>query len=154
LRDWLSHTANIRVHGTTGRVPFELFVEKEQAALTPYASVAPYRLSQPVPRTVSWESLVHYQGSRYSVPPAYAGKSVQVESEAGMVSIRCGDLVIAEHPQAQKSGQSLVQREHLDELWELAVERTPLPETAPRWHLTGVMEVEQRPLRAYEEVLS
>jgi transposase len=150
-RHWLDHTANARLHSTTGRIPRELFAEKEQAVLTPHGMLAPYALSQPVTRLVSWESLVHYQGSRYSVPPAHAGKSVQVVASAGLVRIRCGELIIAEHLQALKSGQCLVQREHLDELWKLAVARTPLPEDQPRWHLSGAMEVEQRSLRAYEE---
>ena len=151
-RHWLDHTANARLHSTTERIPSELFAEQEQAILTAYATVQPYRVNQPVTRGVSWESLVHYQGSRYSVPPAHAGKTVHVIAAAGMVSIRCGDLIIAEHPQALKSGQCLVQREHLDELWKLAVARTPLPDDQPRWQLTGAMEVQQRPLRAYEEV--
>src|SRR5437899_3899382 len=153
-RHWLDHTANARLHSTTQEVPSELFKQKEQAALTPYATVAPYRVSQPVSRVVSWESLVHYQGSRYSVPPAHAGQTVQVAADAGMVTIRCGDLIIAEHPQALKSGQCLVQREHLDDLWKLAVARTPLPQDHPRWQFNGSMEVQQRPLRAYEEVVT
>jgi transposase len=151
-RHWLEHTANARLHSTTERVPRELFTEKEQAALTAYATVPPYRVSQPVTRIVSWESLVHYQGSRYSVPPAHAGKTVQVITAAGMITIRCSDLIIAEHPQALKAGQCLVQREHLDELWKLAVVRTPLPADQPRWQFTGTLEVQQRPLQAYEEV--
>ncbi len=153
-RHWLDHTANARLHSTTERVPVELFAEKEQAALTPYSTVAPYRVSQPVSRIVSWESLVHYQGSRYSVPPAHAGKTVQVVAAAGMVTIRSGDLIIAEHPQALKNGQCLVQREHLEDLWKLATVRTPPPEERPRWELNNTLEVEQRPLRTYEEVIA
>lgn len=152
-RHWLEHTANARLHGTTEAVPAELFKEKEQATLTPYSTVAPYHTSQPVRRVVSWESLVHYQGSRYSVPPAHAGQTVQVAAAAGMVTIRCGELILAEHPQALKSGQCLVQREHLDDLWKLAVARTPLPQDHPRWQFNGSREVQQRPLRAYEEVV-
>jgi transposase len=153
-RHWLDHTANARLHSTTERVPAELFLEKEQAVLTPYATVTPYRVSQPVNRIVSWESLVQYEGSRYSVPPAHAGKTVQVAADAGMITIRCGEVIIAEHPQALKNGQCLVQREHLDELWKLAAARTPMAPETPRWQLTGSMQVEQRSLRAYEEVLS
>lgn len=153
-RHWLDHTANVRLHSATKRVPAELFAEKEQAALTPYATVPAYRVSQPAQRVVSWESLVHYQGSRYSVPPAHAGKTVQILAEAGLVTIRCGDVIIAEHVQALKSGQCLVQREHLDELWKLAAAQTPLPQDRPRWQLTNALEVQQRSLQVYEEALA
>jgi transposase len=149
---WLEHTANARVHGTTERIPRELFAEKEQAALTAYATVPPYSVNQTVTRVVSWESFVHYEGSRYSVPPTHAGQSVQVTAAGGLVTIRCGDVVVAEHSQAAKTGQCLVQRAHLDELWKLAAARTPVSQEHPRWHLTTAPEVQQRSLQTYEEM--
>jgi hypothetical protein len=55
---------------------------------------------------------------------ANASKTVQVVADAGMITIRCGDAMISEHPQAfLKNGQCLVQREYLDELQPLSVRR-------------------------------
>jgi hypothetical protein len=45
---WLEHTANPRIHGTTGRVPRESFEEEERATLRPLAP-RPYRALLPLP---------------------------------------------------------------------------------------------------------
>ena len=147
-RNWLDATANIRVHGTTGQRPVDLWPGEQ---LTPLAAVAPYRFVDPVERTVSWEALVQFQGSRYSVPPVYAGKTVAVMAEGGQVLIRSGDLVIAEHRQAAQAGQCVVDKEHLAELWKLTLEQTPVPHE-PRWQLDLTPTVQQMPLSIFEEV--
>jgi len=56
-------------------IPRQRFTEE---TLIPFADAKPYRYCDPVNRTVSNESMVHYRGSRYSVPPLYAGKIVAV----------------------------------------------------------------------------
>ena len=47
---WLEHTANARVHGTTGVVPRERFEQDERPALLPLAP-RPYRAVLPLPPT-------------------------------------------------------------------------------------------------------
>ena len=47
---WLEHTANARIHGTTGRIPRECFEEQERALLLPLAP-HPYRALLPLPPT-------------------------------------------------------------------------------------------------------
>lgn len=44
---WLEHTANARIHGTTGRVPRECFEAEERATLRPLA-LRPYRALLPL----------------------------------------------------------------------------------------------------------
>jgi transposase len=61
-RAWLEQTANVRVHATTQRRPVDLW---PQEGLTPAGSVPEYRFLDPVRRTVSFEALVHFGGSRY-----------------------------------------------------------------------------------------
>jgi hypothetical protein len=63
--------------------------------------------------------MVHFQGSRYSAPPEYAGKTVEVGAGGGQVTIRLDDAILAEHRQATAAGQCIVQREHLAELWKI-----------------------------------
>ncbi|MFN8009540.1 MAG: IS21 family transposase [Terriglobia bacterium] len=75
-RHWLSHTANVRLHATTGQHPTEPWPQEN---LVPVASIAPYQLSQPVSRKASNESFVRFGGSRYSVPPQQAGQTLWVE---------------------------------------------------------------------------
>jgi len=47
---WLDHTANVRVHGTTGAVPRERFEQEERPVLQPLAT-RPYRSVMPLPPT-------------------------------------------------------------------------------------------------------
>lgn len=151
-RYWLHHTANTRLHGTTGVAPIELFPQEE---LTPYGSIAPYCRSAAVKRTVNWESMVRFGGSRYSVPPEHAGKTVEVESAAGKVIVRCEDAIIAEHHEAIKAGQSITHRDHLAELWKLTAQQVaPPPDTQPRWRIHFNQRVEQASLSQFEEVCS
>jgi transposase len=65
-RHWLTHTANMRLHSTTGQRPIDLLAAEN---LTPLAPVAPSRFTHKSVRTVSAEGFVHLSCSRYSVPP-------------------------------------------------------------------------------------
>jgi hypothetical protein len=125
-RAWLEQTANVRVHATTGQRPVDLFARE---ALIPIASVPAYHFLDPVRRTVSFEAMVHYHGSRYSVPPAFAGKPVEVVAAGGQILIRAGDVVIAEHREAAQSGQCIAAREHIAELWRITDEQIARPRT-------------------------
>jgi len=145
---WLEQTANVRVHATTGQRPCDLFAQEQ---LTPYASIAPYRYLDPVGRTVNWESMVHFRGSRYSVPPAYAGQKVQVAAAGGQIVIQAGEAIIAEHRQAAQSGQCIVDKSHLEELWKVTCRQVPSPEVRPPFD-AATLAVQTTALRVYEEV--
>lgn len=148
---WLEHTANVRVHGTTGKVPKQRWPMESLTALT---SRLPYELVQPVPRTVSHEAMVHYQGSRYCVPPAYAGQPVVVQSVGGQIQVRSDDLIIAEHRAALKAGQCIVDKDPLAQQWKLTEQQVAVPTTpgGERWHLLCDPCVEAMPLTRFEEV--
>lgn len=145
---WLEQTANVRVHATTGRRPVELW---PQEGLTALASVPAYRYLDPVKRTVNYEALVHYRGSRYSVPPAFAGQMVEVAAAGGQIVIRAGEVIIAEHREAAQPGQCIVERAHLEELWKVTQEQTPRPSDSGL-SLQAAPEVLRADLRCYEEV--
>jgi len=149
IRAWLGETANVRVHATTGRRPVDLWPEE---GLTPCGSVPDYQFLDPVRRTVSFEALVHFRGSRYSVPPAYAGRPVAVAAAGGVVLVRAGDAVIAEHREAARPGQCVVAKDHLAELWKVTHEQTRRPPLAGRRGIDP--EVQQVDLRRFEEVRS
>lgn len=149
---WLTHTAQVRVHGTTGQRPVDRLHE-EQSQLTPVTQVSVYQLNQTVNRTVNREAMVCYQGSRYSVPPDYAGQQVQVNASGGQIQIALGDTVIAEHPQAVKAGQCKVDKDHLKDLWRLSVSQTPVPADVS-CTITFEQQVQTTPLHVFEAVLS
>ncbi len=150
VRIWLADTANTRVHATTHQRPVDLL---PQEALTPLASVPAYQFLDPVRRTVSFESMVHFRGSRYSVPPDFAGKTVDVASVGGQILVRCDDLVIAEHHAAARPGQCIVAREHLEQLWRVTVRRIPAPRVSDTV-MSPPSEVTRMDLRQFEEVRS
>jgi transposase len=149
---WLDHTANVRVHATTGHRPVDLLVSERQH-LTPVESVRPYSFVERLPRKVAAESMVSFRSSRYSVPPAYVGRAVTVElaADGGTVVIRSGDAIVAEHPAAGRRGESVTRKEHIDELWKLALQRTPAP--LPSWRLTFDHAVAATPLDRYERLV-
>lgn len=145
---WMNNTANTRVHGTTKKRPIDLF---PQETLIPYESTKPYRHIDPVARKVNYESMVNYLGSRYSVPPEYAGKTVEVTAQGGMIIINCLDIVVAEHRQALKPGQCIVNKDHIAELWKLTEQQVKPPSKTP-WNVTFQPSVQQTPLAIFEEI--
>ncbi len=149
---WLDNTANARLHATTGHRPVDL-LKSEIEHLTPIASIRPYTFIERHPRKVAKESRVSFNACRYSVPPAYVGRDVTVElaSDAGTVVIRSGDVIVAEHPVAARRGESVTQKQHIDELWKLALQRTPSP--LPNWRLTFDHAVAATPLDRYERII-
>jgi hypothetical protein len=72
---------NSQVHQTTQEKPIDRF-QWEKEYLTPLPSG---RLigSRELLRHVSWDSLVPFEGSRYSVPSDYAGKDVWIRTSQG-----------------------------------------------------------------------
>jgi transposase len=149
-RHWVDTIANVRIHSTTKEKPQNLFPAE---TLIPLQSIAPYHYLDPVRRIVSNESFVHFQGSRYSVPPSLVGSTVSVIGTGGIITVRSNDMIVAEHKQATLSGQCIVNKDHVAALWEITKEQTKLPETY-RWNITFDAEVEQRSLASFEAVHS
>lgn len=73
---------DVAVHATTQQTPLARFAE-EQGQLTPLP-VRRFVGTQEEFRQVSWDCLVSYAGSRYSVPHQYAGKQVWVRASQGV----------------------------------------------------------------------
>jgi transposase len=145
---WLAETANVRVHATTGRRPVDLLPLE---GLTPASGVPAYRYLDPVRRVVSFEAMVHYRGGRYSVPPAFAGRPVEVAAAGGQIVIRAGEAVIAEHREAAQPGQCIAARDHIAELWRITHEQVAKP-PRPGPLAAAAPEVQRVDLRTYEEV--
>jgi len=79
-RVWLDQTpgaGNLRVHGTTRRVPNEVW-EKEEHALLIRLPEARFAAGENVVREVDRDSTLSVRGTRYSVPEVLANSSVAV----------------------------------------------------------------------------
>jgi transposase len=151
-RHWLDHTANSRLHQTTHQRPLDLWAV-ERPTLVALTSVAPYALATLEQRRVTTESFVHYQGSRYSVPPHLVGQSVLLEVRLGesRLTVRSDNLIVAQHTLATKRGSCITEPAHLEALWKLSLAHSPPPPQG--WQLTFGQNVAVRPLSVYEEVV-
>lgn len=74
---------NLRVHGTTGRIPEEMFLE-EKEQLTPIKSKKVLELDIEE-RIISNDSYVMVGTNRYSVPVAYVGTTVKIRIVYGFI---------------------------------------------------------------------
>lgn len=100
------------IHATTQESPLARFAE-ERAFLTPLPERR-FVSSQEEFRKVSWDCLVSFQGSRYSVPHLYAGKQVWVRASQGVrlaVYNQRGQC-IARHALSAKKGVTILIPEH------------------------------------------
>lgn len=156
-KGWLDLTANVRVHGTTGEVPFD------RLALEPLQSLAgksDYDTSLIAFRRVTKDCFISYDGNYYSVPAKYARKTVEVkESEEGLLLVLdAEDDEIARHRVVNGHNQRITVAAHYDNIRSssqptkrpVAIQVVP-PED---WgHLPASPEVEARPLSWYDQVL-
>jgi transposase len=144
---WLAHTANARIHATTGERPLDLWPRENLIALT---TVPAYQLVELVARQAGFDGFVRFDRSRYSLPPEHAGQTVFVARQDQKIIIRSHDMIVAEHPAAQKAGSTVADPAHVAALWKLSLQQTKTP--PPRWQLTFDQPVETAPLTRFQEV--
>lgn len=108
---WLNTTANCRVHGTTGAVPFERLTQEH---LLPAGKALAYDTSLLATRRSSKDGVISYGGNRYSVPAAFAQRTLQIrETEAGDLLIFSDQgQQLAQHRMLRGTGGQSRQAEH------------------------------------------
>ncbi len=154
---WLNTTANPRVHGTTGEVPFTRLraegLQEASKALTYDSSVMTTRRS-------SKDCVISYGGNLYSVPAAYARKTLQVKiTEAGELVIGSEvGLELARHRILLGRQERSVQAEHYRGLGtpaprieQASARQEIVPLATSMFHDAPVVEV--RPLSVYDQLL-
>ncbi|HUJ83126.1 MAG TPA: IS21 family transposase [Candidatus Acidoferrales bacterium] len=147
LRAWVWEVANQRVHGTTHEQVATRW-DADQLRLQPLDGRPPYPYIDDELRKVARDAYVSWQGSRYSVPWQYAGRSVWVRECGRDVEVQYGRERIAVHSQAQRKHAVVTQTEHHRGI--------PLGARQERKILIRIQDtapvVEIRPLAAYESV--
>ena len=109
-RYWLDNIANARVHGTTGRIPFEMLKEEKIKLIT---GRSPYPANPAVLRMVSRDSLVSYRGCCYSLPSEWAGKTVWVrEVSSERIIVSAGNKIITEQPLEGTLKRTVINEDH------------------------------------------
>lgn len=96
LAEWLQGTANVRIHGTTGKKPEEMFLLKEQPALRSLPDEEFY-LTRSQTLTVRTDCHVKYKGNLYSVPHTYIGMDVTAIESNHLLKIYYKDKEVALH---------------------------------------------------------
>jgi transposase len=132
---WLAEEADQRVQSTVKEVVAERFVRE-----VPHLKPLPlhrYDTSYLELRRVGWDGYVNVRGNRYSVPGELAGQTVAVRLGLDdRLRIFHADQLVASHSlRSGQAGWSTVPDHH-----------------AALWQAT--LKVEQRPLEAYEEVVT
>lgn len=111
LKDFQSDV-NCRIHGTTKTTPVDLF-NKEKLSLL---SLPEYRYVgvKEDTRKVSYDCLISFGGSRYSVPWMFAGKFVWIKISKGyyLQIYSQSNKLIAGHKLSVKKGSTIIIQEH------------------------------------------
>lgn len=94
LQEWALTVADQRIHGTTHERPADRFARE---TLTPLGSHRVYTTERVRQRVVSTDAMVQIQGSRYSVPVAYVGRTVTIRALLGAYEVLADGAVIARH---------------------------------------------------------
>ncbi|HVI79471.1 MAG TPA: IS21 family transposase, partial [Candidatus Acidoferrum sp.] len=145
---WLwTEEVNARPHGTTGEKPLARWA---QETLRSVAGQPDYDTSYACWRLVAKDCLFSYRGQHYSVPHAYAGKTVLVkEPVRGLeITVWQQNRLLCRHRLGTRRGEFHINPDHYRGL---PGSRSLQPALVPLLP-AGAPEVEVRPLAVYEEV--
>jgi len=84
--DWCTDTAGKRIHGTTQKIPLEVFETIEKATLKPYPENR-YDIPYWAVCKVHPDHHIRFKNSLYSVPTKYISKTVDVKGDSALVKI-------------------------------------------------------------------
>lgn len=96
LKDWMRNKANLRIHGTTKKVPHELFLSQEKPYLQPLPQT-PFAFNVPQLRKVASNCHIHFNNCYYSVPSNLVGEMVEVRVQGKLLTIYYQSKEITTH---------------------------------------------------------
>lgn len=111
LRYWLDNTCNARIHGTTRKIPREVFDTEEKDKLIKLPEIE-FRIPKVGDRIVYNDCHVYIDYNYYSVPFEYVGKTVNIEIDDKLVRIFYQCKQIAIHEKSEGRGQFKTENSH------------------------------------------
>lgn len=111
LKNWLDNKCNLRIHGTTRRVPCEMFELEEREKLNPLPS-AEFVMSSIGLRKVYHDCHIYVDYNYYSVPFEYVGKEVDIEITKNILKVFYEGKEIAVHPLQKGKGNFSTNKNH------------------------------------------
>jgi hypothetical protein len=111
---WLTRTGNARMHGTTKKIPAEVFLQ-EKLFLKPVPCTRKM-LTPIVTRQVHKDNTIFYKGCRYTLPLGSfrPGRQVRLEEENNVLKIfdDIDPVLLAEHPVSLEKGRLVRNNNH------------------------------------------
>lgn len=111
LLDWTTNICNKRLHGTTKKVPAEVFNASEKKEMYALPNKR-YELFKIEHRKVNTYSHISYINNFYSVPYTYIGKKLIIKSNGTILKIYDDASEIALHQINKKEGEFITKDEH------------------------------------------
>ncbi len=112
LKEWLDNYANKRIHGTTRKLPYEVWMQEEKEILQPLPE-NDFTFFSRGTRTVASNCHVHVGNNYYSAPFALVGKDVTVRFNDKLIRIIYEGEQVALHHKAKGVGNYVTLRHHL-----------------------------------------
>jgi transposase len=109
---WMDTVANCRVHGTTKRIPAEVWQNLERSALLRLPALR-YEFYHVEERKVTRFGHITFANNYYSVPHTLVGEVLRVHSNGSLLRICQGQTEMALHSLASGKGQYVTQQAHL-----------------------------------------
>ena len=114
LRNWMDGYANLRIHGTTRKIPKEVFELEERNLLQPLPREE-FAFFNRAERMVAPNCHIHFENNYYSVPASLVGKEVTVRFNEHLIRIIYQGEQIALHHKDAGLGNYVTTRTHLPE---------------------------------------
>jgi transposase len=113
-RGWMENIANVREHWELKKRPIDLY-NTDQVAMLPL-NLVPYDNGITISARVSKRCRVIYDTNRYSVPPRFASRKVNVHAYHDRICIYYQGELIAAHVRSYDRNQQIVDQDHQTEL--------------------------------------
>lgn len=111
LRNWQDNRCNQRVHGTTRKIPREVFEKEEREKLKPLP-LERFKMAKVGNRKVYHDCHIYVEYNYYSVPFEYVGKEVDIELSRDLLRISHRGKEIAVHPRLKGKGNFSTKTSH------------------------------------------
>lgn len=112
LTGWMNTYANQRIHGTTKKIPWQVFLRDEKAKLQ-VLPAEPFAFFNRGIRTVSQNCHIHFANNYYSVPSILVGKEVTIRWNDQLIRIISREEQVAFHKLDYGRGNYVTMRSHL-----------------------------------------
>jgi transposase len=107
---WRDEVANVHVQAASGERPIDRF-QKERERLRKLPAI-PFDTDEVLPVLVTPHARIHFDGNRYSVPPALVRKTVMLRANENELWILHQGVEVARHVRCYEKRRLLVQDEH------------------------------------------